>query len=383
MFGGTRFDRFVLDELWRAYYDARKHKRGTFDEHKFELNAADNIMNLYESIQRRVYEPSRGVTFIIHEPVIREIVAAPFRDRLVHHFLCNICMGWWDRRLIPDSYSCRKGKGTLYGQRRLQHHIRLAKNESATNQAFVVKLDLQGYFMSLRHNKLYERVLWGMEQQFQDHERTREENGIRCNEEDIAKLYDLLKYLWWEVIFDRAMNGIRLRGQRSDWRDLPPSKSLFSQPLGQGIVIGNLTSQLLSNLYMDTFDRFAKFELGYRHYGRYVDDFFIVVPMEEKEKLLADVGVIERYLRNELSLTLHPDKRYLQDAARGVAFVGGMVYAHRIVPGKRMRKRYRNAVYRLVTQGEGKIEGIVARSGSMSHMGSGDFLAEVFESVGW
>lgn len=119
-----RFARFLLHELWVAYYTARKGKRHTVDEHRYELNAMEDTIDLRDSIMRRYYKPSRGVAFIVRDPVIREIVAAPFRDRVVHHFLYNICADWWDRRFIPDSYSCRKGKGTLYGQKRLAHHLR-------------------------------------------------------------------------------------------------------------------------------------------------------------------------------------------------------------------------------------------------------------------
>lgn len=144
------FEDFLLEELWEAYFTARKGKRHTIDEHRFELNAMENILDLREAILRRVYKPSRGVAFIIQDPVTREIVAAPFRDRVVHHFLYNICAEWWDRRFSADSYSCRKQKGTLYAQERLQKHIRQALNESPSHRGFIVKLDLRGIFYEPR-----------------------------------------------------------------------------------------------------------------------------------------------------------------------------------------------------------------------------------------
>ena len=377
-----RFARFLLHELWVAYDTARKGKRHTVDEHRYELNAMEDTIDLRDSIMRRYYKPSRGVAFIVRDPVIREIVAAPFRDRVVHHFLYNICADWWDRRFIPDSYSCRKGKGTLYGQKRLAHHLRQV-TENYTIPAYAVKLDIQGYFMSLDHKKLYERILWGLEQQFYHNTRPDKENGIRCHPDDRDRLYGTLKYLWHEVIFDEPMREIAIRGKRSDWKQLPPSKSLFNQPPGRGIVIGNLTSQLLSNIFLDQLDRYVQFDLGYKHYGRYVDDFFILVPMDKHEQLLRDVKVIEKYLRSELKLTLHPKTQYKQPADKGIPFIGAVVYPRFIIPGKRVRNNCYRAAYKLATNGEGDIDGFVARMGNMKHINSRKFLKQVFDTFGW
>lgn len=386
-----RFEEFLLEELWEAYLSARKGKRHTIDEHRFELNAMENLLLLREAILRRAYKPSRGVAFIIQDPVTREIVAAPFRDRVVHHFLYNICAEWWDRRFLADSYSCRKGKGTLYAQERLQKHIRQALAESAAHRAFIAKLDLRGYFMSLEHEKLFERVVWGLERQFYGDgyvgSKSRLErdqfNGIRCRPEDRAELFETVRYLWHEVIFDEPMRNIAIRGKRSDWRFLAPSKSLFQQPKGRGIVIGNLTSQLLSNIFMDQFDRFVRFELGYRHYGRYVDDFFVLVPWERKAQVLRDIKVMEKYLKSEMGLMLHPNKRYTQEVGKGVSFVGAVVYEHCKIPGRRAKRNCFAAAYRLATNGEGDIEGLLARFGCMEHLDSYQFQEKVWRSFGW
>lgn len=377
-----RFEKFLLRELWIAYDVARKGKRSTVDEHQFELNAMEDIINLRDSLIRHYYKPSRGVAFIVHDPVIREIVAAPFRDRVIHHFLFNICAKWWDRRFSADSYSCRVGKGTLYGQKRLAHHIRQV-TENYTRQAFSVKLDIQGYFMSLNHDLLYERVLWGLERQFFHSKLPDSENDIRCHPADKHKLYNLLKYIWHEIIYDEPMEGIRIHGHRRDWDKLPKNKSLFNQPKERGIVIGNLTSQLLSNIFLDQLDRFVQFDLGYKHYGRYVDDFFIIVPMEQREQLLRDVSVIEKYLRLELKLTLHPHKQYKQPVDKGVPFIGAVVYPGFIIPGRRMRRNSYKAAYKLATNGEGSIEGFVSRMGSVKQINSRKFYKKLFDSFGW
>ena len=106
--GRQTFADYLLAELWLAYYAARLGKRQTMDEHRFELRAVDNLCHLRDSLLSSTYHPGRGVAFIIHDPVMREIVAAPFRDRVVHHFIFNVVADWWDRRFSYDSYSCRQ-----------------------------------------------------------------------------------------------------------------------------------------------------------------------------------------------------------------------------------------------------------------------------------
>lgn len=382
MDGSARFENFVLNELWQAYDTARKGKKHTIDEHRFELNAIENVLSLRDCILDRKYKPSRGVAFIVQDPVTREIVAAPFRDRVIHHFLFNISADWWDRHFLPDSYSCRKNKGTLYGQKRLERHMALA-SDNFRKPAFFIKLDIQGYFMSLKHELLYERILWGLEEQFFKSKRPDHKNQIRCHPGDRHELYKLLQYLWHEVIFDEPMKNITIRGKRSDWRFLPKNKSLFHQPKGQGIVIGNLTSQLLSNIFLDQLDRFVTFDLGYKHYGRYVDDFFIIVSMEQREQLLRDVTVIETYLREKLSLTLHPHKRLAGNIEQGVPFIGAVCYPRFIMPGRRVRANCYKAAYNLATRGEGDIDGFIARMGHIKHINSRKFLKQLFDDFGW
>lgn len=382
MNSSARFEEFVLKELWQAYDTARKGKKHTVDEHRFELNSMANIIDLKDCIISRNYKPSRGVAFIVRDPVTREIVAAPFRDRVIHHFLFNICADWWDRHFLPDSYSCRKHKGTLYGQKRLEHHMATV-SENFTKSAFYIKLDIQGYFMSLRHELLYERILWGLKKQFFESRRKDIDNDIRCHPADRQALYKLLKYLWHEVIFDEPMKDIAIRGLRSDWRFLPKNKSLFHQPKGRGIVIGNLTSQLLSNIFLDQLDRFVTFDLGYPHYGRYVDDFFIIVPIEKRAQLLRDIRVIETFLRNKLSLTLHPDKRLAGTIDKGIPFIGAVCYPRFIIPGRRVRQNCYYAAYKFATEGQGDLDGLIARMGHVKHLNSRKFFKQLFDDFGW
>lgn len=360
----NEFERWLLEELHTAYLDARKGKRRTADENSFEMNDIENLVRLRDEIITRKYKPSRGIAFIIRKPVIREIFAAPFRDRVVHHFLYNMVASWWDRRLIYDSYACRKEKGTLFGIRRLDRQIKQASN-NYQKKTYVIKLDIQGYFMSLPRQKLYERICWGLDRQF--------EKG--------GPVYEVCKYLWKEIIFDDPTQGIRRKGDLSDWDDLPASKSLFVQPEGRGIVIGNLSSQLISNIYLDQLDRFVKFDLGYKYYGRYVDDFFILVEEERFAQAKRDINVIESFL-SELGLRLHPQKKYIQDIEKGVEFLGVVIYPRRIVPGKRIKRNFRAAAFECVA-GEREIDSVVSYLGHLKWCKSATLVQNIFENVGW
>ncbi len=355
----------LTKELYIAYLDARKGKRKTFDEYKFEMHALLNIVNLANTIANRTYRPSRGTAHVIYNPVIREIFAACFRDRVVHHWIYNMVYDWWDKHFIYDSYSCRVGKGTLFGIKRLKHHIESVA-ENGLHEAWVIKLDIQGYFMSMRRDLLYERAVWGLNQQFKDRKNWR---------------YYTLKFLWAQIIFDDPCRGVRRKGWPNDWKDVPDTKSLFKQKPGIGIVIGNLTSQLLSNILLDLLDRFVTEELGYKHYGRYVDDFYIVVPKEDLVKAKADIKRIEAFLKR-LGLTLHPKKRMIQPAKRGVPFLGAVVYPNRILPGARIKKNAFLAFDEVVS-GKRSADTVISYMGHMKHYKSDKALSELFDKVGW
>ncbi len=361
------FSEWLLGELIEAYCEARKNgKRKTKNEHELELNEIENLIILRDTILARRYQPSRGIAFIIHDPVIREIFAASFVDRIVHHFLYKYAIMWWEPRLWRGAYSCRKGKGTLAGVIDLQKNMRRVSQDGRV-PTVVVKRDIQGYFMSLERKKLYERVCWGLEKQYP-------EGG---------ELYRTLKYLWKQIIFDDPIIGVKKRGDIREWRELPASKSLFYQPEGRGIVIGNLTSQLLSNIFLDLLDRYIVYELGYKNYGRYVDDFYIVVPKDDLPKLIDnDMARIETFLAG-LGLIMHPKKQYNIPMCNGVDFLGAKVYYDHILPGKRIITNLANKVYRFATTGEGKIEGFGSYDGLMAYYDSEKIVRKIYAGVGW
>ena len=220
--------------------------------------------------------------------------------------------------------------------------------------------------MSLPREKIFDRVCWGLERQY---------------DEEHQWLADLVKYLWREIIFDNPIENVRIRGKASDWDVLPDNKSLFCQPPGRGIVIGNLSSQLISNIYLDQLDRFVKFELGYKYYGRYVDDFYVIVAENELAHALADVPRINDFLRS-IDLTLHPNKRYIQNVKKGVPFLGVVVFPDSIVAGKRFKGHFYRALVRY-SMSYAENDSIISYLGYLKNIDGKKLGKKMFDLVGF
>ncbi len=148
----------LLTDLFKAYYDARRNKRNTPSQLRFESRLEENLIELYGELCDHRYAPRPCSCFVIEDPVKREVFASDFRDRVVHHLYYNYVAPIFERTFIYDSYSCREGKGTLFGINRLEHHLRAVTN-NYTQEAYILKLDIQGYFMSIRRDLLLEKVL--------------------------------------------------------------------------------------------------------------------------------------------------------------------------------------------------------------------------------
>ena len=314
----------MIKDLYYAYYCARKNKRNTINQLIFELDLEKNLHELYDAIRTRTYKPLRSIAFIVEEPVKREVFAANFRDRVVHHWIFNQLNPVLDRRFIEDSYSCRTGKGTLYGIRRLQKHIRSCSQNHRKN-CIAMKMDIEGYFMRMNRKLLYKQL-----------------------EQHIAKPHphwqnvriDTLMYLIRETIFNDPTTDCKYNTPLHTWNGLPHSKSLFYARPDCGLPIGNLTSQLFSNVYMHEFDNFVKRQLKCKYYGRYVDDFYILSQSEDPEYYRYLRREIDLYLREKLELNLHPKKFYQQHYTKGVPFLGVVVYPYHTVVNSRNRKKY-------------------------------------------
>ncbi|PLX21398.1 hypothetical protein C0584_02695 [Candidatus Parcubacteria bacterium] len=147
----------LLEDIFKAYYDARQNKRSKKSSLEFEIDYEKKLFELYEDIKKRKYEPQKSIAFIVNKPVKREIFAADFRDRVVHHLIFNYINSVFEKHFIKDSYSCRVGKGTSYGIRRADKFIRSC-SENYSKDCWILKLDIQGYFMSIDKNILYEKI---------------------------------------------------------------------------------------------------------------------------------------------------------------------------------------------------------------------------------
>lgn len=307
----------LLTDLFAAYQAARKHKRKTADQQAFELHLERELTTLCDELCAAAYKPQACMCFMILDPKPREVFAAPFRDRVVHHLFYAYTHRLFESTFIADPYSCIEGRGTHYGVGRLAHHIR-SVSRNYTRPCHVLKLDIKGYFMHIDRRLLLGIALRALEKK--RHDKSVAGRGEAW--EDVVD-YPLVEYLLETFVMQDATLGCRRKGRPGDWKQLPPSRSLFHSPVGCGLPIGNLTSQLFSNIYLNEFDQYMKRTLGCRHYGRYVDDSFVVGA--DRRWLAALVPQVEQYLRSALHLQLHKGKVHLVPARMGVEFLGVFV----------------------------------------------------------
>jgi len=320
-------DDILLVELFGAYRDARKNKRNKRTQVAFEIDYERKLMRLHKSIVQRRYRPLRSTAFISTQPVIREVFAAHFQDRVVHHLIYKHLSPIFEKKFIEDSYSCRRGKGTLYGVNRIYDFVAEC-SENYSRDAYILKLDIEGYFYSIDKNILYEMI--------------RKELYKQSASLEIG--VDTLDYLIKSTIFTDPTKNVKIYRDDSNWAKLPKSKSLFYAKEDCGLPIGNLTSQLFSNIYMHIFDKFVIEELGIMYYGRYVDDFVLID--RDKRDLLSAVKKIKLSLSEKLHLRLHPKKIYIQHFSRGVAFLG----AYMKPSVKYIERRTKRNFYALIEQ---------------------------------
>ncbi len=308
----------IVQMLFIAYFDARKYKRNKHSQLEFEWQLEDNIFSLYDEIVNQAYTPGESICFIVNKPVKREIFAASFRDRVVHHFIFNILNPLVEKELLHDIYSCRKGKGTLFGIKRAQSQMQSC-SQNYTQETFVLKLDISGYFMNMNKKLLYNKVL----------------NIIDKYELHLPIQSSLLKYLVYQNIFHDPTTNCKFQSHKSQWDNLPRNKSLFYTAPNCGLPIGNLTSQLYGNLYLNDFDHFIKKDLKLKHYGRYVDDFYLFHTC--KQTLLLVIDKIKTRLINVEKLVLHPHKIYFQNTNNGFPFLGVFILPFRRYIGRRIK----------------------------------------------
>ena len=316
---------FSLEDVFDAYHSCRRNKRTKASALAFEVDLESNLVELWRELRSGAWKPGPASVFIVERPVKREIFAAGFRDRVVHHAIVNRLNPYFEKAFIYDSYSCRVGKGTHFGIERATRFIRQC-SANCTRDAWVLKLDIRGFFMHISRPLLMELLEGFLARRYPHPDR------------------EALLSVCRSLVLNDPIAGCQRKSPPELWDGLPAEKSLFGVPPDCGLPIGNLTSQVFANFYLDGLDHFCKHDLGLRWYGRYVDD--IVVVHQDRAFLAALVPRIRDWLSRERLLDLHPRKIRLQHHSKGLPFLGAYILPGRVYPGTRIRANFAAAIDR-------------------------------------
>lgn len=319
----------LLHDLYVAYYDAARHKHKMSYVIKFENNLKNNLNSLCDDLLARRYVAQPSKCFVVDYPKKREVFAAMFRDRVVHHLYFNYTHQIFERTFIADTYSCIKGRGTLYGINRLTQHIRQV-SQNYTQPCYVMNIDIRGYFMHI-NRAILATIATNTLQKMSTHK-----VGITTDVPIPSGLsitphtawnnirdFDFLFWLTREIALLNPMDNCVIVGDESNWDNIDHAKSMRYVEPGLALPIGNLTSQLFSNVYLNELDQYVKRTLHCEHYGRYVDDAALVSP--SREWLLQQVPTLRAFLINRLGLQLHMGKLHIRNAYHGVEFLGAYI----------------------------------------------------------
>ena len=297
---------FSFQELTQAYFDCRRTKRNSASALAFEERLEQNLRNLYDELHAGSYTPGRSICFVITRPKAREVWAATFRDRVVHHLLHNRIAPRFYARFIADSCACIPGRGTLYAAERLESKVR-SITQNWSRSAYYLKCDLANFFVSI------------------DKRIVRDLLAKHIHESYWMALAET-------ILFHDPRHDFEYRGDPALLQKVPEHKRLTSQPANCGLPIGNLSSQFFANIYLNALDQFAKHQLGAKHYVRYVDDFVFL--HESPQQLNEWLAQVEAFLPS-LGAKLNPTKTILQPVDRGVDFVGHVIKPWRRTTRKR------------------------------------------------
>ena len=281
---------FGLHALWRAYRACRKGKRHTRDAQQYQVRLLDGLVQARDALASASWRPSPHLCFVVDQPKRREIHAAPFADRVVHHLLTERLARLYEPVFIHDSYANRKGKGTLAAVDRLQQCMRSgAAGQGQPGQWYALQLDIANFF-----NRIHRPTLFGLLQ----HRLVRAVRRQGLAPDEARTLQTLCRALLQAA----PTEGVRRKGPPARFAAVPPHKRLAAQEPGRGLPIGNLTSQFFANVYLNELDQFVKHQLKARHYLRYVDDFVLLHP--DPAQLVAWRDAIEAFLAQRLGLAL-------------------------------------------------------------------------------
>ncbi|MEK7115068.1 MAG: reverse transcriptase/maturase family protein [Patescibacteria group bacterium] len=277
-----------LLEAWREFVCG---KRNRCDVQEFHFNLMDNIFSLHSDLANHTYKHGPYQGFSIWDPKPRSIHKASIRDRLVHHAVYRVLYPFFDKIFISDSFSCRFKKGTHKSLNRFRlFSYTVSKNNTQT--CWILKCDLKKFFATI----------------------------------DQTILINILE----KCITDKSII----------WLLKEIISSFSSMRTGVGLPLGNLTSQLLVNIYMNEFDQFIKHGLGVKYYIRYADDFVIL--LNNKNSLQQQIGPIKEFIEQKLKLTIHPDKIFIKTLASGLDFLGWIHFSdHRILRTSTKRRMFK------------------------------------------
>lgn len=270
------FNQIICPEnLFRAWDEFKAEKRNKLDVQKFERKLEENIFQLHRELKSKRYKHGAYKAFYIQDPKQRHIHKATVRDRVLHHALFLHLNNIFEPTFISDSFSCRNDKGTHKGVKRLRKFL-LQASKNNKKPCYVLKCDIKKFFDTIDHRTLF----WLIQK------RVKDDNAL---------------WLIWEIINSFASGA----------------SNLFER---KGVPIGNLTSQLFANIYLNQLDQYIKHQLKVRHYIRYTDDFVIVHTDPDYLQTLANnVGY---FLEKNLKLSLHPQKIIIRKYIRGIDFLG-------------------------------------------------------------
>ena len=298
---------FTFDEVLTAYMQCRKHKRGTGQAIEFEKNFVPKLMKLTNEINSHKFRIGRYKCFPVTKPKLREVWAAPFKDRIVHHLIHNELRYEFEKHFIDQTFSCIKGRGTMKCINAAFKGCRSITN-NFQNEAFYIKLDIQSFFVSID-----KEILWDI---------------LKEKVDENCLLAELIKTVLFQ---DITVNPIKVRQELLD--QVPDYKTLFKTDYTKkGLPIGNLTSQFFSNIYLDGLDQFCKHALKLKYYYRYADDILILVKDSKSAKDI--VSKINEWLSVNRKLFINPKKTIVNRIRHGIQFVGSRLFYHYKIPSK-------------------------------------------------
>lgn len=316
----TTFD-ISFHSIFEAFEDCIRKKKNSPQCAEFCIHYLPKLVELWEEVRTGTYRPAPSDCFLVNTPTWREVFAAAFRDRIIHHWICLREIPLFEDRYKQTgniSFNCRKGYGQFSAIERLETLIQEC-SENYTGDCWIVELDISGFFMSISKSLLWEMIELFLRDNYTG-------DDIEC-----------LIYLHRVSLFNQPQKGCRFRTDRYLWpQHIPPNKSLFKQPADRGIAIGNHTAQQEANFYNTVLDYYLTAVINLRAV-RFVDDIRLVT--RTKEEGLEAVVKIREFLHSQLLLELHPKKIRIHHYKQGAAFVGAVLKGNRRYVSNRTRGR--------------------------------------------